>query len=127
VNRDWLRVVACVSAAAAIMAGAFGAHGSDGPAVEWLKTGASYQLVHAVAVLVAGRQYPAPSRILLAGSLIFSLSLYALALGGSRWMGAIAPLGGSAMIMGWLWMAYRVSVSRNVATSANETDLSTKA
>lgn len=124
-KRDWLRAVACVSAAFAIMAGAFGAHAASGPAVDWLKTGASYQLVHAVAVFVAGRQHPAPSRVLLAGSLIFSFSLYALALGLPRWFGAVTPVGGIAMIIDWFWMAYRASASRKVTTSLNETDLST--
>ncbi len=124
-KRDWLGATACVSAAIAIMAGAFGAHAANGSAIDWLKTGASYQLVHAVAVIVMGRHNPGPSRILLAGSLILSFSLYALALGGPRWLGAVAPLGGSAMIIGWLWMAYRVSASRNVATSSSDTDLST--
>ena len=124
-RRDWLSAAACVSAAIAILAGAFGAHTASGSAIDWLKTGASYQLVHAVAVFFAGRLYSGPSRMLLAGSVIFSFSLYALALGGSRWLGAVAPFGGSAMIMGWLWMAYRVSASRNVATSSSDTDLST--
>ena len=124
-KRDWLGALACASAAAAISAGAFGAHVASGSAVELLKTGASYQLVHAVAVFIAGRHYPAPSRLLLAGSAIFSFSLYALALGGPRWLGAVAPLGGSAMIIGWLWMAYRVSASRKLATSSSDIDLST--
>ncbi len=124
-KRDWLAVAACVSAAIAIMAGAFGAHMASGPAIEWLKTGASYQLIHAVAAIVGGRRHPAPSTALLVGSSIFSFSLYALALGGPRWLGAVAPIGGSAMILGWLWMAYRVSASRNAATSSSDTDLST--
>jgi len=120
-----IETVACLSAACAIAAGAFGAHTASGAAVEWLKTGGAYQLVHAVAVFAAARRFPRPSRALLAGSLIFSFSLYALALGGPRWMGAVAPIGGSLMILGWLWMAYRVSASRNAATSASDTDLST--
>lgn len=124
-TRDRLGVAACLSAAIAIMAGAFGAHAAQGVAVEWLRTGASYQLIHAVAVFVAGRHNPGPSRALLAGSLVFSFSLYALALGAPRWFGAVAPIGGSAMIIGWLWMAYRVSASRKAATSSSDTDLST--
>ncbi len=124
-KRDWLGAAACISAAIAIVAGAFGAHAASGSAIEWLKTGASYQLVHAVAVFIAGRRNPAPSRMLLVGSVIFSFSLYALALGAPRWLGAVAPLGGGAMIIGWFWMAYRVSVSRKIATSSSETDLST--
>ena len=121
----WIEMLACLSAACAIAAGAFGAHGAAGPAVEWLKTGGAYQLVHAVAVFAAVRRFPGPAVALLIGSIIFSFSLYALALGGPHLLGAVAPIGGSAMIFGWLWMAYRVSASRNSATSASDTDLST--
>lgn len=124
-KRDWLGAAACASAAIAIAAGAFGAHAANGAAVEWLKTGAFYQLVHAVAVLALGRAQVGPFRTLLVGSLIFAFSLYALALGAPRWLGAIAPIGGGAMIFGWLWMAYRASSSRNAATSSSDTDLST--
>lgn len=124
-KRDWLVIAACISAACAIAAGAFGAHAASGPAVEWLKTGAQYQLIHAVAVFAAAGRYRGPSGTLLAGSLVFSFSLYAVAMGGPRWLGAVAPIGGSLMILGWMWMAYRVSVSRKAATSASETDLST--
>jgi len=46
-------VLAALSGAVAVAAGAFGAHGASGAAAEWLKTGAHYQLVHAVAALVA--------------------------------------------------------------------------
>jgi uncharacterized membrane protein YgdD (TMEM256/DUF423 family) len=124
-NHKGLETAACLSAACAIAAGAFGAHGASGPAIEWLKTGGAYQLVHAVAVFAAARRFPQPSLVLLSGSLIFAFSLYALALGGLRWMGATAPIGGSLMILGWVWMAYRVSASRNAATSPSDTDLST--
>ncbi len=120
-----LGMVACVSAAMAIAAGAFGAHTASGPAAEWLKTGASYQLIHAVAIVALGRSYAAPATTLLAGSLIFAFSLYLLAFGGPRWFGVVAPIGGSAMILGWLWMAYRISASRNAVTSLSDTDLST--
>ena len=118
-------MLACLSAAIAIAAGAFGAHAAAGPAVEWLKTGGTYQLIHAAAVLATARRFPGPALVLLFGSCIFSFSLYALALGGPHLLGAVAPIGGSMMILGWLWMAYRASASRNSATSASETDLST--
>lgn len=98
--------LAAVSAAMAIAAGAFGAHAAQGAAVEWLKTGGFYQLVHAVAVLVIAARFPAAAWMLLIGSLIFSLSLYAMALGAPRWFGAITPIGGSVMIIGWLSCAY---------------------
>ena len=124
-KRDRLGAVACHSAAVAIMAGAFGAHAATGPAIDWLKTGASYQLIHAVAVVAASPRHLASSKLLLGGSLIFAFSLYGLALGGPRWLGAIAPIGGAAMILGWLWMAYCLSLSRNSATESSDTDLST--
>lgn len=123
--RDRLVAVAAISAAVAIGAGAFGAHGAGEGAAELLRTGGWYQLVHAVAVVVVARAYPGPARALLAGSLVFSLSLYALAAGAPRWTGAVTPFGGMLMIAGWLWLAYRASSSRNAATSSSDTDLST--
>lgn len=124
-TRRTLETAACLSAAFAIAAGAFGAHAATGPAADWLKAGGSYQLVHAVAVLAMAGRFSRPAWVLLVGSLIFSSSLYALALGGPRLLGAVAPIGGGAMILGWLWMAYLASVSRNATTSSSETDLST--
>jgi uncharacterized membrane protein YgdD (TMEM256/DUF423 family) len=105
-----LTIAAALSAAMAIAAGAFGAHTAQGAAVEWLKTGGFYQLVHAVAILVIMQRFPVAAWMLLVGSLIFSLSLYAMALGAPRWFGAITPIGGTVMIIGWLtcaWNAWR--------------------
>lgn len=116
---------AALSAALSIAAGAFGAHAAQGVAVEWLKAGAQYQLVHAVAVLVLCGRYPRPAALLLAGSLLFAGTLYLMALGAPRWLGAITPLGGAAMIAGWLWVAYLGWSSRKRTTSSSETDLST--
>lgn len=124
-KRDRLTAFAAFSAAVAIAAGAFGAHAASGGGAELLRTGGWYQLVHAVAVIAVGRAFPGPAKALLTGSLIFSLSLYALALGAPRWFGAITPLGGVVMIGGWLWLAYRASLSRNAVTSSSDTDLST--
>lgn len=101
-----LAILAAISAAMAISAGAFGAHAAQGAAVEWLKTGGFYQLIHAVAVLVIVQRFPSAAWLLLIGSLIFSLSLYAMALGAPRWFGAITPIGGLTMIIGWLTCAY---------------------
>lgn len=116
---------AALFAAIAIAAGAFGAHGANAREAELLRTGAFYQLVHAVAVIGFAGRFRGPAMALLAGSAIFAFSLYGLALGAPRWLGAVAPLGGSAMIVGWLWIAYRASLSRNASTSESETDLST--
>lgn len=102
-----LGVLAAVSAAIAIAAGAFGAHGASGQAADWLRTGGMYQLMHAVAVLVAVQQRATgPGWVMLGGAALFSVTLYAMALGAPRWFGAITPVGGAAMIAGWLWLAW---------------------
>ncbi len=106
-RRDPIIVVAALSAVLAIMAGAFGAHAAQGRAVDLLRTGAGYQLIHAVAAIVIAPLDRWCAVLLLAGAAVFALSLYALALGGPRWLGAITPLGGLAMIAGWLFLAYR--------------------
>ncbi|UVO53449.1 DUF423 domain-containing protein [Sphingomonas sp. SUN039] len=98
--------VAALSAAIAIAAGAFGAHGAGDQAKEWLRTGATYQLPHAIAAIALARLDPRVSWVLLGSAAVFAFSLYAMALGAPRWFGAIAPLGGAAMIGGWLWLAY---------------------
>jgi uncharacterized membrane protein YgdD (TMEM256/DUF423 family) len=103
----WLIRLAAVSAAAAIAAGAFGAHHFTGKEAEWLRTGGFYQLVHAVAVLALARTVaPGALWILLGGSILFAATLYAMAFGAPRWFGAITPVGGTLMIAGWLWTAW---------------------
>ena len=102
-----IAILACLSAALAIGAGAFGAHGvTDPKAAEWLRTGGMYQLVHAVAALAIMGMARGPAMLMLAGGAIFGLTLYAMALGGPRWLGAITPIGGSLLIAGWLWLAW---------------------
>ena len=103
-----LERLAVLSAALAIAAGAFGAHRFDGREAEWLRTGGFYQLVHAVAVLALIR-IAAPGALwtLLGGATVFAATLYAMALGAPRWLGAVTPIGGAAMIVGWLWLAFR--------------------
>lgn len=101
-------VLAALSGAIAVAAGAFGAHGVSGPAAEWLKTGATYQLIHAVAALAVFDRIGAkgPAALFLAGGAIFALTLYAMAIGAPRWLGAITPIGGTLLIVGWLWLAW---------------------
>ncbi|MBW4329619.1 DUF423 domain-containing protein [Stakelama sp. CBK3Z-3] len=104
---NWLVLFAALSGALAVGAGAFGAHGASGDAAEWLKTGGHYQLVHAVAALAVLRlEAKGPALLFLAGGLIFAGSLYLMALGLPRWLGAITPIGGAALIAGWLWLAW---------------------
>ena len=104
-----LRRLAALSAATAVATGAYGAHGASGAAAEWLKTGATYQMVHAVAAVVLAIAGIAGlgAWLLLAGSALFAGTLYAMALGAPHWLGAVTPLGGLAMIVGWLLIALR--------------------
>ncbi|WCM28651.1 DUF423 domain-containing protein [Sphingomonas sp. QA11] len=97
---------AALSGALAVAAGAFGAHGASGPAVDWLKTGAQYQLLHAIAALAVLRlDARGPATLFLVGAAIFAGTLYLMALGLPRWLGAITPIGGALLIAGWLWLA----------------------
>ncbi|WP_180345136.1 DUF423 domain-containing protein [Sphingomonas japonica] len=92
----------------AVAAGAFGAHGASGQAAEWLRTGAQYQMVHAVAALAVLWLIDSrvPSALFLAGGLGFAGTLYLMALGLPRWLGAVTPIGGLLLIAGWLWLGW---------------------
>jgi uncharacterized membrane protein YgdD (TMEM256/DUF423 family) len=112
--RIWL-VLASLSGFVAVAAGAFGAHGAPTPeAKALLETGGHYQLMHALAVFacfVVWRLLSAPAAgvaawLFLAGGLIFSGSLYALAFGAPRVVGAITPIGGLLLLAGWLALAW---------------------
>lgn len=106
-------ILACLSGALAVIAGAFGAHGATGVAQEWLKTGAQYQMVHAVAALVALRMGARVSPALfVAGGLVFAGTLYLMALGCPRWLGAVTPIGGVLLIAGWVCLAIGVARER---------------
>ena len=103
---DPLAALLAVAGAVAVIGGAYGAHGATGEAAEWLKTGAIYLMVHAVAGIVAiqtGRRGPAG--LFLLGGAIFSGTLFAMAFGAPHKLGMITPLGGLAMILGWVWLA----------------------
>lgn len=104
---NWIAILAALSGALAVGAGAFGAHGAQAQAAEWLKTGAHYQLIHAVAALVALRmEAKGPALLFVAGGTLFAGTLYLMALGAPRWFGAITPIGGAGLIAGWLWLAW---------------------
>ena len=106
-RHDRLALLAALSGAVAVIAGAYGAHGADGPAAEWLKTGSHYHLVHAVAALaLLGRPLGrAAGWCFVAGGGVFAGTLYAMALGAPLWFGAITPIGGALLIVGWLVLA----------------------
>jgi uncharacterized membrane protein YgdD (TMEM256/DUF423 family) len=106
-----------LSGVIAVAAGAFGAHSLRNylspDLLAIFETGARYQMYHALALLLtawAATRWPGSLTLIagwlfVAGTLIFSGSLYALSLSGARWLGAITPLGGVAFIGGWLCLA----------------------
>ncbi len=114
--RVWL-VFGSLSGFVAVAAGAFGAHAlkdSLSPEMKAIfETAARYQMYHAIALLAVGllhtlrpaRTSAAAGWLFAGGSLIFSGSLYALALTGRTWLGAITPIGGAASLAGWLCLA----------------------
>ena len=107
-----------LSAAVAVGLGAFGAHGLRArltpEVLATFEVGVRYQMYHALALLAvawaAGRWtsggITAAGILFAAGTLLFSGSLYLLALTGQKWLGAVAPLGGLAFIAAWLLLAW---------------------
>jgi uncharacterized membrane protein YgdD (TMEM256/DUF423 family) len=112
--RIWIAVGA-FSGALTVGLGAFGAHALEErvPAgdLEIWNTAVQYQGLHALALVLFGlfaeRRATGglPGWAFLAGSAIFAGTLYGIVLGGPRWLGAITPLGGTALIAGWLALA----------------------
>ena len=109
-----------LSAFLAVALGAFAAHGlkSKLPADMFnvFEVGVRYHMYHALALLAvawASSRWPgttvtAAGYLFIFGTLLFSGSLYLLALGGPRWLGAITPVGGLAFLIGWLLLAWAV-------------------
>ncbi len=103
--------------AVGVIAGAFGAHGLksrlDADALQSFETAVRYQLVHALGLLLVGALNrtglaglsPA-TWLFVIGTLLFSGSIYALVLGGPRWLGPVTPLGGALLIAGWIAVAW---------------------
>ncbi len=110
--------VGAVLAGLAVAAGAFGAHGLEDRVspdrLETFRTAVSYQMYHALALLVVGWAAAQGGGALLhgagycfiAGILVFSGSLYLLVLTDTSWLGAVTPLGGAAFLVGWGLLAW---------------------
>jgi len=108
-------IAGALAGALGVSLGAFGAHGlaerlgPDGQAL-W-DTAVQYHLIHALALLVTGASPFGARSARVAGAgfavgiVLFSGSLYLLALGGPRGLGMLAPVGGLALIVGWLALA----------------------
>jgi len=111
-----LAVLGAINGFLAVAAGAFGAHAlKERLSPERLDTwelAARYQMFHALALLAVallasrgGRLVTASGWCFVAGIAVFSGSLYLLAASGTRWLGAITPLGGLALLAGWALLA----------------------
>ena len=114
---NWIRIGAILGGLA-VVAGAFGAHGLrerlDARSLEVFETAAKYQMYHALALMAVGvlammgrggASLAVAGWSFLVGILIFSGTLYGLSISGLRWLGAITPIGGVAMIVGWIALA----------------------
>jgi uncharacterized membrane protein YgdD (TMEM256/DUF423 family) len=122
----FLLLIGALLAATGVMLGAFGAHalrGTLGPAeAGWWQTAVEYQMWHALAlVALAGaplRRVAAPAALIAVGTLLFSGSLYAMALTGVRTLGMVTPVGGILLILGWLLLGWRAA--RLVSSSGSQ-------
>lgn len=109
-------LIATISGGLAVALGAFGAHAlkailESNQRADTYELASRYQFYHSLALLALGllamhtssRYFLYAAYSFLAGILIFSGSLYILALTNKTWLGAITPLGGVALILGWLF------------------------
>ena len=107
-------VTGAIMTGLAVALGAFGAHGlkdyTDAAGLATWETAVRYQAIHGLALLIfalaiqrfTSRSFTTIYLCFLLGVLIFSGSLYVLVLSGIKWLGAITPIGGCSMIIGWV-------------------------
>jgi len=124
--RNW-SFLGSVFGGVAVAAGAFGAHGLkdhlSSEALAWWQTGAQYQLAHALALVLVGivaerrrsRAIEVAGTCFGLGIVLFSGSLFALALSGVRMLGAITPFGGLLLLAGWVALALAARTPRTTA------------
>ncbi|MFL1731464.1 DUF423 domain-containing protein [Moraxella oculi] len=116
---NWLKIAA-LNLAVGVMLGAFGAHGLKNMVGEYQleiwQTATLYLFIHAlgllsIGVLNATKAYhiTVSAYLLQAGVMIFSGTLYAMALGAPKWLGAMTPIGGVLLVAGWLTLAFGLS------------------
>ncbi len=112
--RSPLIAIGAINAAIAVAAGAFATHGLrdrlEPRALEVFETAARYQMYHALAMILTGvivaRGAGTAGWIFQLGIVLFSGSLYALALTDVKVLGAVTPIGGLAFLVGWAWLAW---------------------
>ena len=111
------RLLGSILALSAVLFGAFGAHAlretlSAHDSIQTWETAVRYQMWHALALILLSMislKHPIPKMTgacFVVGTLLFSGSLYGLALDGPKWLGPVTPLGGLCLMIGWLLLAY---------------------
>lgn len=115
INRVWLAAGA-INGFIAVAMGAFAAHGLKDrlapEALDWVRTGSTYQMWHAIALIVVAAVLPQSPAVktaawgFLAGCVLFSGSLYLLALTGWHGFAFVTPLGGISFLLGWAALAW---------------------
>ena len=115
----WI-IIGSVMAALAVSIGAFGAHGLKSKVssedLVIFETGVRYQMYHSLGLIligILGFHFPSniiqlPAALFIIGIIIFSGTLYLIPLTGLRWFGAITPIGGTALIAGWVVLVYNI-------------------
>ena len=120
-----LLVTACLLMGGGVALGAFGAHGLRSRLTPELlavyETGVQYHLVHGLAAAIAAlavragfhQRAATAGWLFVFGIVVFSGSLYLLAVTGTRWLGAVTPIGGLAWLVGWALLAMAAMARRN--------------
>ncbi len=115
-----IMIMGAVLAALAVAFGAFGAHGLKSRIspddFTIFETAVKYHMIHALALMILGIigfHYPdkvvqLPAYVMMLGIFVFSGSLYTLVMAGIRWMGAVTPIGGLALIISWILLAFNL-------------------
>lgn len=120
---NWISVGA-INMAVAVACGAFAAHGLkarlSAEQMAWWQTGTQYFFYHALGLLIVGMLLrlnltsPTIAWVMQLGIVLFTGSLYLMALGMPRWLGAITPIGGTLFIIAWIWLA--ISVAKHTSS-----------
>ena len=120
---NWISVGA-INMAVAVACGAFAAHWLkprlSAEQMAWWQTGTQYFFYHALGLLIVGMLLrinltsPTIAWVMQLGIVLFTGSLYLMALGMPRWLGAITPIGGTLFIIAWIWLA--ISVAKHTSS-----------